>query len=136
MASRRAAKPMKTGICMRGTLGSWGSFSSIRVSQRNFPNCSNILKKARRISAARRESLLRVRYLIFDRLDADAGDAAGVHFDYGQSPAFEVDALAFFGNVAQAHEQEAGQGFYAAFAGKAPLHLGFEVAQVDGAIHQ
>ena len=45
---------------------------------------------------------------VFYWLNADAGDAAGIHFDDRQTPAFEVDAFAFPGNVAEAHEQEAG----------------------------
>ena len=45
---------------------------------------------------------------VFYWLNADAGDAAGVHFDDRQATAFEVDAFAFPGNVAEAHEQEAG----------------------------
>ncbi len=38
------------------------------------------------------------------------------------------------GDAAEAGEQEAGEGFGSAFAGKAPAHLGFEIAEVDAAV--
>ena len=46
------------------------------------------------------------------------------------------DGFAYFGDVAEAHEDETGQGFYASFAGQVPLHLSFEVAEVEAAVHE
>ena len=71
-----------------------------------------------------------------DRLDAYFGDAAVVHFDDGEAAAIVVHAFADFGDVAETDQDEAGQGFYAAFAGQVPLHLGLEVAEIEAAIHQ
>jgi len=74
--------------------------------------------------------------LFLDRLYSDLCDAAGVHLYDCQAAAFELDALPFFGDMAEAHEEEAGQRLHAALAGQDPLHLRFEIAQVDAAIHQ
>src|ERR1035437_2127033 len=81
-------------------------------------------------------SLTRGRRRFFDGLDADFGDTAVVHFDDGQAAGLVGDGFADFGDVAEAHENEAGQGFYATFTGQVPLHLGFEVAEVEAAVHQ
>jgi hypothetical protein len=59
-----------------------------------------------------------------------------IHFHHREAAAFVGYGFAIFGDVAEAHEQEAGQGLHAAVAGQAPLHLGFQVAQVHAAVHQ
>ena len=41
-----------------------------------------------------------------------------------------------FGDFAEAHEEEAGEGFYATFSGEFPLHLGLEVAEVNAALEE
>jgi len=79
-------------------------------------------------------SLMRPAHL--HRLDADFGDAAAFHFNDGEATPFKVDAFAAPGDVAQAHQQKAGEGLDAAFPGQAPLHLGFQVAEVDAAVHE
>ena len=72
----------------------------------------------------------------FDGFDADLFDSAAVHLGDGHLAAFVGDAFAAFGDFAEAGEQEAGEGFYAGVAGQAPLHLGFEVAEVDAAFKE
>ena len=69
-------------------------------------------------------------------LDADFGDAAAIHFDDGHAAVLPEDVLAGSGDVAEAEEEKAGEGFNATIAGEAPLHLGFKVAEVDAAIHE
>jgi hypothetical protein len=52
-----------------------------------------------------------------DGLYPDSCDSSCIHARNGEAAAFEVDGFAFFGDVAQAHEEEPGQGFDAAFTG-------------------
>src|SRR5271157_6081509 len=70
------------------------------------------------------------RRLLFHRLNANFADAAAFHLGDGEAAAFKDDAFAGLGDVAEADQKEAGQGFHAAFPRQAPLGLGFQVAQV------
>jgi len=63
-------------------------------------------------------------------------DSAAFHLGYGHFAVFEDDTFATPGDFAEAHQEEAGEGFYSAFAGQSPLHLSFEIAQVDGAFEK
>lgn len=75
-------------------------------------------------------------YRFFGGFDADLLDSAAFHLGYGHFAIFKDYAFAASWDFAEAHEEEAGEGFDAAFAGQAPLHLGFQVAQVYGALEE
>ena len=71
---------------------------------------------------------------LLDFFDHYFADAAAGHFEDGQAAAFEFGGVAFAGDAAEAGEEEAGECFDAAFFGELPVHLGFEVAELDAAV--
>jgi|GEM_PF-6757383 len=69
-------------------------------------------------------------------LDTDLADAAAIHFRDDEAAGAIIDAFSGAGYVAELSEKKAGEGFHTAIAGQLPLHLGFEIAQVDGAVQK
>jgi hypothetical protein len=66
--------------------------------------------------------------------NADATNAVPIHLENRKTAAIVLDGFSTVRNAAEAREQESGKGFYAAFAGKAPAHLSFEIAEIDAAV--
>ena len=58
--------------------------------------------------------------LLIRRLNADLGNAAGIHLNHGQTAIFEDDRFARLRNMPQPIEQKSGEGFDAAIARQIP----------------
>ena len=80
--------------------------------------------------------LVASRNLVWFRLNPNSRDATILHFHHGEATPLKKYGFAFFGNVTEAHKQKTCQRFHASLARQAPLHLGFEVAKINTAIHQ
>ena len=66
--------------------------------------------------------------------DTNAADAVAGHFKDREASSTVFEGVSAAWDAAKSGEEESGEGFDAAFAGKAPVHLRFEVADVHAAV--